>query len=552
MNTNRSSKQPTFSVNNPLVEEKKDDKSSYSYRRIEDSDKERDGDRDDDVDRDGDIPNDRNGDKERDNEVESKGNENRIARKVILHHGNQAHQSQQLSEATGHLFNERREEDTRQFSKDQGEKATFQSSHKGQLIRYFLATGLCLGISQTMIMMGLKLSSSLEAAVWTPTTPIFTLILEYFFPALFFYSNGEGQEEKQRILNDEEGCDFESKKYNCKQEEHDIENKDESISFLGPLISNSMDEQRDSSMTVVINLEDSRNKNTSCNHVVVDESISVFEEDDDDNNSIFSIYQKTERKELKRKREVLTVARAGGILLTLIGCLTVILVDYYYNTLANDPSSPSSSSSSSSSSVLNKKNEYINDPVDLASSPASPPIDASNSTILLAHFCFFCGIFSTAGYVLFMKPLLQKLPPYTVTAGYYTIGALFLVPFLIIFQFISIFSTTLCPPATCSSYYDIPANAILPLIYLVFVTSILGYLLISYANTYLSGSLISSYSGLIPIFIFILKGIIYLVNKKEENGFNWGKLGILLVLMGLYIVAKDDKRNVHDLSVSNE
>merc|ERR1712100_787452 len=33
---------------------------------------------------------------------------------------------------------------------------------------------LLLGISQTMIMMGLNLSSPLEAAVWTPTTPVFT------------------------------------------------------------------------------------------------------------------------------------------------------------------------------------------------------------------------------------------------------------------------------------------------------------------------------------------------------------------------------------------
>ena len=361
-----------------------------------------------------------------------------------------------------------------------------------------------------MIMMGLKLSSPLEAAVWTPTTPVFTLILEYLFPTLFFYGHARGD---QRIKRSEDI-------YVCRQERDNAErdqardkkrSKDKKKKDISSFESLPSMDETDSVTTF--------NQEGSANHIIFDQSIPMTEDgydyDDDDFDTRIT-YHKTKRTKSKTKqqerRKILTAARAGGILLTLIGCLTVILVDCYNNKGINDSAST-----------------------------------ADNSSILLAHFCFFCGIFSTAGYVLFMKPLLRSLPPYTVTAGYYTIGALFLIPFLIIFQFISMFSTTLCPPSTCRSYYDIPTNAILPLVYLVLVTSILGYLLLSYANTYLSGSLISSYSGLIPIWIFILKGIIYLINGKDAEGFNWGKSGIVLVLIGLYIVAKDDKRNAYDL-----
>lgn len=85
------------------------------------------------------------------------------------------------------------------------------------------------------------------------------------------------------------------------------------------------------------------------------------------------------------------------------------------------------------------------------------------------------------------------------------------------------------------SLFIIPRDAILPLLYWVFFSSVAGYFLMTLANNYLDASIVSCYSTLQPLVSAL---VAYpLLGEKIDISI----IGGLGIFVGLYFIVKDSK-----------
>lgn len=132
-----------------------------------------------------------------------------------------------------------------------------------------------------------------------------------------------------------------------------------------------------------------------------------------------------------------------------------------------------------------------------------------------ASFCFFFNCLGTSLYVIFSKPLLKIYPPISVTGWSYIVASVMM--------------------ALSSLYYvhdadawHVPVDAWWALAYWVAFTSILAYVLMTWANQYADASIVSAYSTLQPLTAGVLQWIFL---DKVPVSKDLGAIGIILGML---------------------
>ena len=132
-------------------------------------------------------------------------------------------------------------------------------------------------------------------------------------------------------------------------------------------------------------------------------------------------------------------------------------------------------------------------------------------------------------YLVLVKPLMKKYDPLVVISWVFLFGAIFVIP-LGIGQFTEV-------------KWDMPPSIIGSVIFVVFATTFLAYLLNIYAVSRLNTSTVSSYIYLQPVLATIFALIISY--DEKIGGLTLEKMGFaVLIFIGVYLVSKPAKKIV--------
>lgn len=138
----------------------------------------------------------------------------------------------------------------------------------------------------------------------------------------------------------------------------------------------------------------------------------------------------------------------------------------------------------------------------------------------------FVNAIAYGGYLIVVKPLMQKYHPLTVLKWAYLFGAVVIFP-IGYSEFIEI------------SWSTMPLQAILSIVYIVVFSSFLAFVLNVYALRYLNASIVSSYTYSQPA---IAAGFALLVGSDRLT---WVKLlSTALVFIGVYLASKPVRSEV--------
>ncbi|KAK8802014.1 hypothetical protein WA158_006409 [Blastocystis sp. Blastoise] len=146
-------------------------------------------------------------------------------------------------------------------------------------------------------------------------------------------------------------------------------------------------------------------------------------------------------------------------------------------------------------------------------------VDSKN--LIIASICYFFNCLSTSLYVIASKPLVKKYNPIVVTSVSYIFGTILMM------------ITAVCMFAGQSDKWGIPADGIWQLCYWVLISSVLAYLLMTWANKFVDSSVVSAYTTFQPITSFTF-GAIFL-----GESLIWPDLGAILIIGGLILIIWD-------------
>mmetsp|Transcript_79371 Transcript_79371/g.161453 ORF Transcript_79371/g.161453 Transcript_79371/m.161453 type:complete len:347 (-) Transcript_79371:40-1080(-) len=169
--------------------------------------------------------------------------------------------------------------------------------------------------------------------------------------------------------------------------------------------------------------------------------------------------------------------------------------------------------------------------------------------LLLAVNCL-----ATALYVIFSKIALQRYPPLTITAWAAMVACVIMAVVATSVNSHCGFVNFVCPEDPneamfrCHSYrnscapWAVPDTAILPLAYWIGCTSITGHFLITWANRHARAGYILAYAAIQPFTSTMVTVILILCGVHGLKMPGWNALGIVGILMGLFLLVLDGKK----------
>ena len=170
------------------------------------------------------------------------------------------------------------------------------------------------------------------------------------------------------------------------------------------------------------------------------------------------------------------------------------------------------------------------------------------SNPFVGNILFFFNCAGTAGYVIVSKYLMRTkgYVPIIVTAWSYICASVFMVVTGLAVNSSTAAVRFVCPPdegehdASCGTW-DVPNSAIGPLMYWIFVQSVLCYMLMTWANKYAKPSSVVAYTALQPMTSALLSVLIVEISGEIGGivmpGLNL--LGGIGIVGGLFLVVYD-------------
>merc|ERR1712232_1210805 len=176
--------------------------------------------------------------------------------------------------------------------------------------------------------------------------------------------------------------------------------------------------------------------------------------------------------------------------------------------------------------------------------PARKAATSDSLDLIFGYTLLFAQVVMGALYGIFQKPLLAEYSSIVVVAWGYTMGAVEIaITFGVSVVVARIFPQVLkeIPDVTSKSFWHVPGNSLLPLLYAILIMSALGYWIMSWVNQRAS-----------PFFVTIF----YPVSGVSAALFAWiflhemVKTGIIIgavfIVAGLYCVLVAKAREVED------
>ena len=159
---------------------------------------------------------------------------------------------------------------------------------------------------------------------------------------------------------------------------------------------------------------------------------------------------------------------------------------------------------------------------------------AEGTSSLLGNFFVFLNTCSYALYLIFVKPLMAKYKPITVISWVFLFGLVYVFP-IGIYDLIS----------TDFSSFDL--NTYLSIGYVVLFTTFLAYLFNTYALSFVSPTVTSSYAYVQPVVSFIMVSVYAYLYVQSEYSKDIDALKIvscILVVIGVYLISKPQKHKI--------
>jgi drug/metabolite transporter (DMT)-like permease len=180
------------------------------------------------------------------------------------------------------------------------------------------------------------------------------------------------------------------------------------------------------------------------------------------------------------------------------------------------------------------------------------------SSVFAGNILFFINCLGTALYIISTKPLLKKYPPMTVTGYSYIFASIFMfitamgittndagVNFVCPYDEASKVPPVMVGKFKCSCpAWEVPSNAILPLLYWIVFNSVVAYLILTWGNKYADASKTLAYTALQPLTSTILTVLIIEGVGKDKYpslkmpGYN--VLGAIGIVIGLFCIVGDN------------
>eukprot|EP00947_MAST-08B_sp_MAST-8B-sp1_P004189 g4189.t1 len=172
-----------------------------------------------------------------------------------------------------------------------------------------------------------------------------------------------------------------------------------------------------------------------------------------------------------------------------------------------------------------------------AAAAAAAAATTGLGTVVIGNICFFLNCLGTSLYVILQKPLLARLPAVVVTAWGVVFAGLFLV-LAGVATGVSPAAMALfnCTAPECEPWI-LPAGALPALAYWVLACSVLGYLLMNWANAHLEASTISAYTVVQPVAAALISWSIPRLDLAPRPS----DLGLLAIAAGLFLLIFGDK-----------
>ncbi|KAJ1455642.1 hypothetical protein M885DRAFT_463954 [Pelagophyceae sp. CCMP2097] len=190
---------------------------------------------------------------------------------------------------------------------------------------------------------------------------------------------------------------------------------------------------------------------------------------------------------------------------------------------------------------------------------ASAVESSSMQNEVIGNACFFINCFATSCYVLRSKPMLRQWPSICITAWAYMCASFYMLAVGFVLNSWPAALKFLCSDCTNGGWH-VPPEALPALAYWIIFQSVLAYQLMTWANKFVSASLVSAYSVLQPVTSASLTATILLCNAYRNCADQdddvrhclsmpgYADLGSLGVFVGLYFVVTSEAP--HDEAVA--
>lgn len=159
---------------------------------------------------------------------------------------------------------------------------------------------------------------------------------------------------------------------------------------------------------------------------------------------------------------------------------------------------------------------------------------AEGTSSFLGNFFVFLNTCSYALYLIFVKPLMTKYKPITVISWVFLFGLVYVFP-IGIYDLVS----------TDFSSFDL--NTYLSIGYVVLFTTFLAYFFNTYALSFVSPTVTSSYAYVQPVVSFIMVSVYAYLYVQSEYSKDIDILKIvscILVVIGVYLISKPQKHKI--------
>jgi len=164
----------------------------------------------------------------------------------------------------------------------------------------------------------------------------------------------------------------------------------------------------------------------------------------------------------------------------------------------------------------------------------------------IGQLLFLCNCLASSIYVICTKKALRsQLPPIAVTAWSYMVAAVLMLFANLVVASSDILMAFFCEDCDSNrSHFYVPGSAIWAIVYSVIFQSCVGYMVQTWANQYVDASIVSQYAAVQPIISVSISCIMIAIQVNPHNALSlpgWNMLGAPLVLLGLLIVVRTAK-----------
>lgn len=165
----------------------------------------------------------------------------------------------------------------------------------------------------------------------------------------------------------------------------------------------------------------------------------------------------------------------------------------------------------------------------------------SSSGSLWGNLMFFLNDMGTALYVIVSKTLLDTYPPMTVIGVAYCVATVLMCATMVLVTTIRPFLDFVCSDCNGRAW-DVPAATVLPLLYWILLSSVVAYLLLTWANKYAESSKVLAYTALQPttaalLSVILLRSGAVHAGSLELPGYN--ALGVIGIMAGVGLLIYD-------------